>query len=180
MKKLVGAHQVPVEGWLDHEELVPRKGRRGWSAVLNTRRRNDVEDGGENLVGMIEDTGRPARAAVKRCSEIFAGRVRRSPLSGPRHGAEPVRGRRRPAGLAIAVAAQVGGRPCGSPGQPRRESLPGQMARRIAVHEQKRRPAAAMHGDDARAEARSRRGKPSKNMPLLPLNSSAVLSRGKR
>src|SRR5215467_1174969 len=50
----------------------------------------------------------------------------------------------------IAIAAQIGGDNGELLGEARREFVPGQMTERIAVHEQKRRPLAGMHGDDAR------------------------------
>ena len=118
--------------------------------------RNDVEDGGaQHLVGMIEAHAvQHAGAAVVAGGEEFVVAERRHHLDLVlRHGAERivfvvVAARRL---FGIAVAAQVGGDHGEVLGQPRREFLPRQMAERIAVHEQKRRPAAAMHGDDARA-----------------------------
>ena len=118
--------------------------------------RNDVEDGGaQNLVGMIEAHAvQHAGAAVVAGGEEAVVAERRHHLDLVlRHGAERivlvvVAARRL---LGIAIAAQVGGDHGEVLRQPRREFLPRQMAERIAMHEQKRRPAAAMHGDDARA-----------------------------
>ena len=146
--------------------------------------RNDVEDGGaQNLVGMIEAHAvQHAGAAVVAGGKEAVVAERRHHLDLVlRHGAERivvvvVAARRL---FGIAIAAQIGGDHGEVLGQPRREFLPGQVAERIAVHEQKRRPAAAMHGDDARARGFDLgAGKTFEEHATLPLNSSAALSCG--
>ena len=106
-----------------------------------------------NLVGMIEAHAvqHAGAAVVAGGEELFVAERRHHLDLVLRHGAERivfvvVAARRL---LEIAIAAQVGGDHGEVLGQPRREFLPGQVAERIAVHEQKRRPIAAMHGDDA-------------------------------
>ena len=51
----------------------------------------------------------------------------------------------------IAVSAQIGRDDGEFLRQPRRDLVPGQVREWVAVHEQKRRPFAAMHRHDARA-----------------------------
>ena len=118
--------------------------------------RQDVEDrGARHLVGMVEAHAvQHARAAVVAGGEKALEAERRHHLDLVlRHGAEGivrvvVAARRL---FGIAIAAQIGGDHGEVLRQPWREFPPGQMAERIAVHEQQRRPAAAMHSDDARA-----------------------------
>ena len=70
-----------------------------------------------------------------------------------RHGAERIAGMVVAAGrlFGIAVAAQIGGDHGEFLGQFRRDLVPRHVTERIAVHQQQRRPLAAMHGDNARA-----------------------------
>ena len=111
--------------------------------------------GALDLVRMIEAHAvQDARAAVVagRHEAIEAERRHHLDLV-LRHGAERiarviVAARRL---LRVAVAAQVGADDGEVLRQPRRELVPGRVRERIAVHQQQRRPAAAMHRDDARA-----------------------------
>ena len=118
--------------------------------------RDDVEDrGARHLVGMVEAHAvQHARAAVVAGGIEAREAERRHHLDLVlRHGAERIAGvvlaaRRL---LGIAVAAQVGGHHGELLGQPRRDLVPGQVRERIAVHQQHRRPLAAVHRDDAGA-----------------------------
>ena len=118
--------------------------------------RDDVEDRrARDLLRLIEAHAVEHAGAAVVAGGVEAGKPERRhhlDLIG-RHGAERIRGvvgaaRRL---LGIAIAAQIGGHYGEFLRQPRGEFVPGQVRERIAVHQQQRRPLAAMHRDDARS-----------------------------
>ena len=154
----VGAHQpLRHRRLLDHEEPVIRAGRpRLRDVVEQMMLRDDVLDrGAQHFLGMIEAHAvHDARAAVVAGGKEAVEAERRHHLDIVlRHRAERIvrviRLARRL--LAVAIAAQVGRHHGEFLRKARRELVPGEMRERIAVQQQQRRPAAAMHGHDARA-----------------------------
>ena len=118
--------------------------------------RDDVEDRGRlDLLRMVEAHAvQHARAAVVAGGVEAVEAERRHHLDLVlRHGAERIAGMVVAAGrlLGIAVAAQVGRDDGEFAREPRRDLVPGQMGKRIAVHQQQRRPAAAVHRHDTGA-----------------------------
>ena len=182
----VGAHQPLGEiVGLDHEEPVPGEGAPLPRHVVEQMMlRDDVEDGGaRNLVRMVETHAvKHARAAIVTGSiEAIETECRHDFDLVLRHGTERVAAVVRAARrlFRIAVAAQIGGHHRELAREPRRHLVPGHVRERIAVHEQKRRPLAAVHRHDTRAAGLDFAcGKPS-NIAWRPCSTHREACRGK-